>query len=1589
MNNNELQIESLKNFILKVAGKQLNKTITNEVVEGIVIKVNENNSTYEVQPKNSNAAAAITATSLNDTIYQVNDLVYMISYEGDLSTVYHIFGSVKSVAEDFINLSFEDRFEAEGYTPINIKEASLDYIFGSVNASKLNYTLNADGVSYSVDNGADWQAIEEDIIIPSTYNNLPVTGIINYSFYDVGTLNSIYIPKSIETITNQTFFSCGPNFKIYCERKESEKPDTWESSWNPQNYPIIWEVKSEYKAIDTIKQEGCFKIEGKFTTEEDINQKEDFGIKIELLSNNVYVQENIINTYYLNPPYFLGQPYNLDGSISQSRIISLSESEREKFNCIRISSYGTNFEYSNIKLSCGTLLNIEGTLNVLTTIENNKDYVSSRNLNDKAVVSVKVNYDGQELNSTLLSYYWLLKDENVKDEDDKGYFAAAGAGWRCLNSFEEVSILGVKDSLRHWDDESRTFELFPNGTEEEDVQLPHYENTLKCLVQFKDLTVESREFTIYNYDKEQFSATLVSNVEPASIISKKDFITLTCNLKNENKKWNESDSSYEYIYTWLKDDGSKDGANITPKEADGTLINKNTLTIYGAEQEGTEADHYIMASEKEKIYCKVKITRNGEIISLDGEKTNTIDIISYIGLEATIKKETFYKYYISTNMNVIFAQADSNEEGEGSETEWNGDWIIDDSSVVEGEDPSWKDQKEDEQKQKLKGNDGYNVVFKDTSIVNSFLNTSDDLYVYYTQKDVWTQEKMGGSELIREENWATPLIARGLDYDANQGGWYNSKEGAAAEKINTFNKLTNNGTLEGIHFDGNEAYINATYINTGTLRVGDENEELFYADIETGDSVKIAGFYVDKNSIHSNNGSINISSDNSDNNNLAIAVGEWLKFIIQNASELQLFYKIDESGNDSVYGKEEADNNILNIGFQDNIPIITFTYDNPDSPQDKNVDTYIYNGKYEYESTIYDRWDGIGQQEGRFILTNIIVEKSSKFSVNHAGQLKAEDADIEGKIIAKEGEIGGFEITKNSIQSKNQTFILSNSVEDTNNNGAAILAGRNDLDFIWKDEDIIPEGSDITNYGAYYIIVNNEEENIQTFSNLQANYTVKLERYMDDIGLRLNNKESNSYIGASLYGNPIIFSYNGVLYTRWNREDESQILLPNAILMTQDIGFISYPFQLNHNGEMTVVTTDYKEEEKYFSFINEVDKSWRNVEYYLKTFGNLGITSLHTNYYLPILNFGTPNKWIHDNIENKYIGYFCVVGAKNSTLPVKTNSLVTEGNQFVNCNCSNATIKLYYSSGLTQEEISVDSASLFIIRHKEDPNQSLICIKVKVKSISSSEVLQDYAISSYLTSADFTSILAKTSALIPISGSKLVLKSEDSCLVSPSISINPEKVQIRAGELQLTNFKDINSYYSFALTDKGLQCYCSYLVGEGENITFHNEIGTIGWEEAPGENTSFRITGLFTDAIYPIGSIYMSTKSTTPMELFGGTWERIEDVFLLGANDTNIEATGDGKMVRANLPDDLKGKIYINSSGGNYGLVASETNTAIGAEGGNNIFTAEGQTKNAAYATTTYSGETKGYSQIGFDFKGTGEPYYPPYLAVYIWQRIA
>ena len=70
----------------------------------------------------------------------------------------------------------------------------------------LEFVLSEDGSSYYLDDVGNVK--DAKIVIPNTYNNLPVTKISGYAFYNCSSLNSLVIPNTVVSIEGQAFTNC-------------------------------------------------------------------------------------------------------------------------------------------------------------------------------------------------------------------------------------------------------------------------------------------------------------------------------------------------------------------------------------------------------------------------------------------------------------------------------------------------------------------------------------------------------------------------------------------------------------------------------------------------------------------------------------------------------------------------------------------------------------------------------------------------------------------------------------------------------------------------------------------------------------------------------------------------------------------------------------------------------------------------------------------------------------------------------------------------------------------------------------------------------------------------------------------------------------------------------------------------------------------------------------------------------------------------------------------------------------------------------------------------------------------------------------
>lgn len=139
---------------------------------------------------------------------------------------------------------------------------------------------------------------------------------------------------------------------------------------------------------------------------------------------------------------------------------------------------------------------------------------------------------------------------------------------------------------------------------------------------------------------------------------------------------------------------------------------------------------------------------------------------------------------------------------------------------------------------------------------------------------------------------------------------------------------------------------------------------------------------------------------------------------------------------------------------------------------------------------------------------------------------------------------------------------------------------------------------------------------------------------------------------------------------------------------------------------------------------------------------------------------------------------------------------------------------------------------------------------------------------------------------------------------------------------------------------------------------------------------------LMLDNIYPVGSIYMSVNNADPGTLFGGTWARIKDRFLLSAGDTYNAGTTGGEaehtLSQSELPN-IHGEARLGwTDSSAAGIMITETSGALSAAN-----TTVNYARNNL-ASGTYKGK------LVFDVGGgAAHNNLPPYLAVYMWQRTA
>ena len=156
------------------------------------------------------------------------------------------------------------------------------------------------------------------------------------------------------------------------------------------------------------------------------------------------------------------------------------------------------------------------------------------------------------------------------------------------------------------------------------------------------------------------------------------------------------------------------------------------------------------------------------------------------------------------------------------------------------------------------------------------------------------------------------------------------------------------------------------------------------------------------------------------------------------------------------------------------------------------------------------------------------------------------------------------------------------------------------------------------------------------------------------------------------------------------------------------------------------------------------------------------------------------------------------------------------------------------------------------------------------------------------------------------------------------------------------------------------------------------------------ETTAEELFKYMAKKIYPVGAIYISADSTSPATLFGGTWTKIQDRFLLAAGSTYSAGSTGGSaettIQRSDLPNV---EITTSPSGshrhntqGYYGMTNGSGNKAMARW---NVSGDPEESNNPIRSAGTHT--------HNFDLNGnvtqTKLNNLPPYMVVNVWKRTA
>ena len=568
---------------------------------------------------------------------------------------------------------------------------------------------------------------------------------------------------------------------------------------------LKFELNDGSNVVETIKSFGSFIIGATFSVD-DTKEVYNYGIKITLSFGQKGTTTYIFDTYQM-----LGQPWNY------KRIQQEFKQKIDEFYCPYLATvtlekfvaagHESQTEIKDITISSALLHEANIYTAEFKGSKTGLDFITEKQAGKNNTTLQALFYKNDVFfASEKCKYYWFRRDESV-DSGDEHYHQYGGKGWYLLNETETQTSLDGGQEVK----ETIIKNNIGSSLQISNEIANQYHNYFKCVVEYGTYTATTEEKEILNLDKTALSFSLTTD---NSIITKLDENTVL-NIKLD---LNDTDNQVKLIkWSYQKDDtGSREYIITAGTEKELNLVNKTST-------EAARKISNILGLQHTTFYCTLIDTSVTPIITLGEAK-----IVITRDLSAELTEQIWYYNNGESIVPPIEVDLATWTTNIPTLEDVNNNYIFAASRMVS---PTYVGPFGDIYCYSAHGT---GAAAAQLTEFNRLTQNGEDQGLFYGKRyKVTTDSKYDVTKkyfLLENDQY---IRFEGKDFERDESGAI----------IKTYYEQVDDGL-----------YINADYINTGTLRVGDSNSEKFYASIKNKD-VKIGGFTVNDTNLQWNNGS--------------------------------------------------------------------------------------------------------------------------------------------------------------------------------------------------------------------------------------------------------------------------------------------------------------------------------------------------------------------------------------------------------------------------------------------------------------------------------------------------------------------------------------------------------------------------------------------------------------------------------------------------------------------------------------------------------------------------------------------------------------